>query len=364
MLLQVCLSCNVFKFDDIYYQQFRGLAMGNRLAPLLAIKYMDYIESRCITGDLILYKRYINDTIEIARDQITLDNVFNALNEIDTNVKFTREKVDDNGWLPFLDLKLSLKNGLETTWHRKLKKKDIILNADSAHPSYTKANTVNALIHRSEILSSKKLKAESRSQAIKIIKSNGYEDIYTSNHHKGLHYNNQLPLLRIPFISDKFTRKVYHLLKELHINAQVVAIPPTNLRQLFMKTRIYDMKCNRDNCCICVNKNGLCQVKGCVYRINCVECNDFYNGETTQPLYLRYVQHLGDMCHLQRQHPWSEHVKIYHNGTVPKTNIEILINERKLTKKKILKAMYINNLKPTINIKHEMYDVLKFLICN
>ena len=129
---------------------------------------------------------------------------------------------------------------------------------------------MNALIHRSEILSSKKHKAESRSQAIKIIKSNRYEDIYTTNHHKGLHYTNQFPLLRIPFIYDKFTRKVYHLLKELHINAQVVAIPPTNLRQLFMKTRIYDMKCYRDNCCISVNKNGLCQVKDYVYQINCV----------------------------------------------------------------------------------------------
>ena len=83
-----------------------------------------------------------------------------------------------------------------------------------------------------------------------------------------------------------------------------------------------------------------------------------------QPLYLRYAQYLGDMCHLQRQRPWSEHVKIYNNGTVPKTNIEILIRERKLTKRKILEAMYINNLKPTINIKHEMYDALKFLICN
>ena len=176
--------------------------------------------------------------------------------------------------------------------------------------------------------------------------------IYTSNHHKGLHYNNQLPLLRIPFISDKFTSKVYHLLKELHINAQVVAIPPTNLRQLFMKTGVYDMKCNRDNCCVSVNKNVLCQVKGFVYRINCVECNDFYIGETMQHLYLRYVQHLSDMRHLQGQRSWSKHVKIYHNGTVPKTNI------------KILEAMYIDNLKPTINIKHEMCDALKFLICN
>ena len=66
------------------------------------------------------------------------------------------------------------------------------------------------------------------------------------------------------------------------------------------------------------------------------------------------------MRHLQRQRPWSEHVKIYHNGTVPKTNIEILIRECKLTKKKVLEAMYKNNLKPTINVKHEMYNALKF----
>ena len=81
-----------------------------------------------------------------------------------------------------------------------------------------------------------------------------------------------------------------------------------------------------------------------------------------QPLYLRYAQHLGDMRHLQKQRPWSEHVKIYHNETIPKTIIEILLRERKLTKRKILEAMYINNLKPTIYIKHEMYDALKFLI--
>ena len=83
-----------------------------------------------------------------------------------------------------------------------------------------------------------------------------------------------------------------------------------------------------------------------------------------QPLNLSYAQHVGDMRHLQRQRPWSEHVKIYYNGTVPKTNMEILIRKRKLTKRKILEAMYINNLKPTMNIKHEMYDALKFLISN
>ena len=46
---------------------------------------------------------------------LTLDNVFNALYDMDMNMKFTRKKADENGWLPFLYLKLSLKNGLETT---------------------------------------------------------------------------------------------------------------------------------------------------------------------------------------------------------------------------------------------------------
>ena len=87
LLLQVCLSRNVFKFDEICYQKFRGRAMGNRLAPILARLYMDYIESHYITGDFILYKRYIDDSIVIVRDQITFDNVFNALNDIHMNVK-------------------------------------------------------------------------------------------------------------------------------------------------------------------------------------------------------------------------------------------------------------------------------------
>ena len=53
------------------------------------------------------------------------------------------------------------------------------------------------------------------------------------DYYKRFHYNNQLKLLCIPFISDTLTSKLYHSLKDLHINAQVVAIPPTN-HQEFM----------------------------------------------------------------------------------------------------------------------------------
>ncbi|VDO19472.1 unnamed protein product [Heligmosomoides polygyrus] len=38
-----CLQCNIFKWSNEYYRQIRGLAMGQRLAPVLAIAYMSKI---------------------------------------------------------------------------------------------------------------------------------------------------------------------------------------------------------------------------------------------------------------------------------------------------------------------------------
>ena len=43
-LLKECLSCTVFRWSGNYYAQMRGLAMGQRLAPTLAIAFMAKIE--------------------------------------------------------------------------------------------------------------------------------------------------------------------------------------------------------------------------------------------------------------------------------------------------------------------------------
>ena len=190
---------------------------------------------------------------------------------------------------------------------------------------------MNALIHRSEILFSNKHEADLRSQAIKIVISNRNEETYIrpSKHYKGFHYNNQLSILYVYHLFPIYLRVNYIIYwKKLHINAKVVAIPPTNLRQLFMLRRICDIKCNRYNCYICVDKDRLCQVKGCVYRICCDECrpNGFHISETMQPLYLRYAQHLGDMRHPQKQRPWSEHIKIHHNWTIGLSKTSRVVN--------------------------------------
>ncbi|EYC06993.1 hypothetical protein Y032_0072g639 [Ancylostoma ceylanicum] len=44
IMLDAVLACNIFCFNDKIFEQRRGLAMGNRIAPLLAIIFLDHIE--------------------------------------------------------------------------------------------------------------------------------------------------------------------------------------------------------------------------------------------------------------------------------------------------------------------------------
>ena len=79
----------------------------------------------------------------------------------------------------------------------------------------------------------------------------------------------------------------------------------------------------------------------CVYRIDCIECGQFYIGKTKQPLYMRFNQHKGDIRHHDRLKSWSEHVKLNHNGRIVKVVIFVLLREKRLTLRKIYEALCI-----------------------
>ena len=76
-LLQACLNSYVFKWCGNYYAQKRGLAMGQRLAPALAIAYMAKIEAPVLGGPL-LYCRYIDDCFIVCPLKKTWTNVSNC----------------------------------------------------------------------------------------------------------------------------------------------------------------------------------------------------------------------------------------------------------------------------------------------
>ncbi|VDM55781.1 unnamed protein product [Angiostrongylus costaricensis] len=44
-LLKKCLNCSIFRWSRRYYAQMRGLAMGQRLVPILATAFMSKVKA-------------------------------------------------------------------------------------------------------------------------------------------------------------------------------------------------------------------------------------------------------------------------------------------------------------------------------
>ena len=99
----------------------------------------------------------------------------------------------------------------------------------------------------------------------------------------------------IPFISDEMTAVIRQCLEKSRLDDKVaiVEIPPSNLKRILIRNRMYDRLCATTDCKICPNgKQGDCMSAGVVYLITCKECNDEYIGETARPLCVRIKEHL------------------------------------------------------------------------
>jgi len=112
------LKNNSLTFDELYYLQLQGTAMGTIFAPTYASLTMafhetslyDVIENKF--GDLAKnyfvenWKRFLDDC-EILLDISLIDpnNLLNILNSINENIQFTMEVSNNN--LPFLDISIN-----------------------------------------------------------------------------------------------------------------------------------------------------------------------------------------------------------------------------------------------------------------
>ncbi|KAK6762865.1 hypothetical protein RB195_023533 [Necator americanus] len=129
-LINECLNCSIFRWSGQYYRQLRGLAMGQRLAPTLAIVFMAKIEKPIIDRKPLLYYRYIEDCFVVCSTQAELDACFNLLNQQCLHIKFTRERPIDNWWA-FLNVHIYLRvssNSQEKAWSINVAHKGTISN--------------------------------------------------------------------------------------------------------------------------------------------------------------------------------------------------------------------------------------------
>ena len=83
------------------YSQKTGLAMGNNLAPTLAI-YMNELDSQILNiyNGSIFLKRYIDDIFMVwMLNTIAQEELISTVNNLNTAIKFTIEMPNDNQML-------------------------------------------------------------------------------------------------------------------------------------------------------------------------------------------------------------------------------------------------------------------------
>ena len=69
---------------------------------------------------ILYYKRYVDDIIIITDNKEVMDTVFIELNRVDKNIRLTRENVDENKELAFLDTKVKITStGVRYRWYQK-----------------------------------------------------------------------------------------------------------------------------------------------------------------------------------------------------------------------------------------------------
>ena len=252
-------------------------------------------------------------------------------------------------------MKIRLKEeGFETKWYRKGVKMDLMIRENSAHPMSTKIQTIFNMLKTADKLSSNEFKDEGCRKVLDLAHKNGYSN---SKINQKLHYTRyfrNVPVVKIPFVNDGFSRRVQYIFRKYGLRVNVVVSTPPTLKDLLTRSRLYGAKCEKEDCKICEKIMGKCLLKGVIYKLNCKECGESYIGETGRPLRERIMEHAADIRHRRtRNGPWAHHCREFHEGKEVDFTVEILQIERSIQLRKIKEAILIKKLNPKINTKEK-----------
>ena len=104
-LLKLVLENCVFTFQDKFFKQLHGTAMGSPCSPVVANIYVEYFENLALGPKLPVsvkdWKRYVDDVFSII-PKGNWDKMLQHLNSIDPHIKFTIEQPNEEGGIPFL----------------------------------------------------------------------------------------------------------------------------------------------------------------------------------------------------------------------------------------------------------------------
>lgn len=322
ILTKLVLTQNYFRFQNDFYIQKEGLAMGSPLSSILAEIFLNHIENKHLFTEanryrekMVFYYRYVDDTIVLFNGnsrQLTLLNTY--LCSMHKKIKFTLEEEKNNS-LNFLDLTISKQdNHFTFKIYRKPTCTDQTIHADSHHPYSQKVAAYNSFVHR---LLTVPMKSSDYNEEINILKHIAVMNGFNSNLIDKLIAKH---LMKSPYklkeqktyISADYGSSLSHTFKNImNKNNITVSFKTRNKLGSLLKERTNTQTPIYDKC-------G-------VYKINCTDCQSYYIGQTSRSFKKRFKEHLPRKTTTPQTSNFAEHlVNQNHSYTNINSNMEVL----------------------------------------
>ena len=311
-LLETCLKNNVFRFGDEFYLQKQGVAMGNPVAPIVAILFMDRFETLALERaphKPAFLARYIDDFAGVwVGGKESLTEFVKYLNSIDRRIQFTCDMTEEGtGSIPMLDTLVTLRkeNGqcrYSTELYIKPNNAGIILHYRSAHPKQTKVNLARAQFRRAiRISSDEQARERSLNKITDLFEKNGYpkgllsrtrkESVRTANGRRGgrdrggrtdgqrgkrgKDHRARGNYLTLPYVDETILCKVKRAVKKSNFKVRLGWYSSNTLKKKLVSSDLTRAPCPAGSrvCHTCkVIVGGKCTDKNVVYELECKLC--------------------------------------------------------------------------------------------
>ena len=357
-LLVLATTSDVVEIRGALFRQRNGLAMGNNLAPCLAIIYMNALEEKLRSlpeSRILAWHRYIDDVFVIAA--CLLQQLLPLANSLSSSICFTSETPVNSG-LPFLDTYVTFNEAnwdFSTAFYSKSCHSNSLLHFDSHVPLQRKIALLKCERLRIQRTCSN---SEASAKGFALMQSrfalNGYPQhlitrylLTESTRRRRVDDGAKVIYLRVPFINDTSERQIRAVFarSDLPVRIQPVFITARPLAAQLQRRQ--SLHCGKH--CICKSRR-LCMRKNVVYEIQCMLCNDKYIGETHRTYRSRILEHL------KPNHGSNvfEHFRQIHHVQPSLGSIHHCIREAGFTdalQRKTCEASIIARDKPAINIQ-------------
>ena len=353
--IEFILKNNTFYFNNEYFRQRKGTAMGTKFAPIYATLVLGYIEEILYSeiakefGENFseyfkhFWKRFLDDVFILwNRDRYDLNKLNEILNTLHPDLNFTNE--NNQHELAFLDVKIINNRGkLETDLYHKETDSRQYLPFSSCHPRHIKTNIPFCLARRICSIVSNDNKRQQRLDELKeILKEQQYpQSIINTGIEKAKNLTIQeLRTVKtktdeniIPFVSTFNPRnpEMHHIIiqnipilyadpdmKEIFAKYDIIKSKrqPFNLKKILTRAKFEEItpspgirKCQRPNCGLCehiiegdtfnfncgktfkIKHISSCEIKNTIYVMKCTNCGLEYIGETGIELRKRVTVH-------------------------------------------------------------------------